>query len=68
MFNALSVVTGFAVLLISSFLPVRFFGFLVVICISACLVGGLVLLPALCLVIRPRFLEPVDGTGMSAVR
>ena len=57
-FNALSVVTGFAVLLISNFLPVKFFGFLVVVCISACLVGALVLLPAICLVVRPGFLEP----------
>jgi uncharacterized protein len=57
-FNALSVVAGFAVLLISNFLPVKFFGFLVVVCISACLVGALVLLPAICLVVKPRFLEP----------
>lgn len=57
-FNALSVVAGFGVLLISNFLPVKFFGFLVVVSISACLAGALVLLPALCLVARPRFLEP----------
>ena len=57
-FNGLSVVAGFAVLLISNFLPVKFFGFLVVVCISACLIGALVLLPAICVVVRPRFLEP----------
>ncbi len=57
-FNALSVVVGFAVLLISNFLPVKFFGFLVVVSISACLVGALALLPALVLLVRPRFLEP----------
>ena len=57
-FNALSVVTGFSVLLISNFLPVKFFGFLVVVSISACLIGALVLLPALVLVLKPRFLEP----------
>jgi hypothetical protein len=57
-FNALSVVCGFAVLLISNFLPVKFFGFLVVISIGGCLLGALVLLPALCLVMRPSFLEP----------
>ena len=45
-------------LLISNFLPVKFFGFLVVVSISACLVGALVMLPAICLVLRPRFLEP----------
>lgn len=57
-FNALSVVVGFAVLLISSFLPVNFFGVLVVVSITACLVGALALLPALVLLLRPRFLEP----------
>ncbi len=57
-FNALSVVVGFAVLLISNFLPVKFFGFLVVVSISGCLIGALVLLPALVLVTRPKFLEP----------
>ncbi len=57
-FNALSVIVGFAVLLISNFLPVRFFGFLVVVSIGACLVGALVLVPSLCIVLRPRFLEP----------
>ncbi len=57
-FNALSVVVGFAVLLISNFLPVKFFGILVVVSISACLIGALALLPALVLLLRPRFLEP----------
>ena len=57
-FNALSVVVGFSVLLLSNFLPVMFFGFLVVVSISACLIGALVLLPAMVLVLRPRFLEP----------
>lgn len=57
-FNALSVIVGFAVLLLSNFLPVQFFGFLVVVSISACLVGALVLLPALVLITRPAFLEP----------
>ncbi len=57
-FNSLSVIVGFVVLLLSSFLPVRFFGFLVVVSISACLIGALLLLPAICLVVRPRFLEP----------
>jgi len=56
-FNAFSVIVGFSVLLISSFLPVRFFGFLVVISILACLIGALVLVPAICLVIKPKFLE-----------
>ncbi|MBF0429708.1 MAG: RND family transporter [Fibrobacteria bacterium] len=57
-FNALSVIIGFVVLVLSSFMPVKFFGLLVVISIFACLVGAIILIPALCLVIRPKFLEP----------
>ena len=57
-FNAFSVIVGFTALLFSGFLPVKFFGFLVVVSIFACLIGALVLIPALCLVLRPKFLEP----------
>ncbi len=57
-FNALSVVIGFIVLLVSNFMPVRFFGFLVVVSISTCLFAALMLLPAICIVVKPRFLEP----------
>jgi len=58
LFNAFSVIIGFAVLLLSSFVPVRFFGFLVVVSIFACLIGALVVIPALIIVIKPKFLEP----------
>ena len=56
-FNALSVIIGFAALMISSFTPIRFFGFLVVVSIASCLVGALVLVPAMILKFRPKFLE-----------
>lgn len=56
-FNAMSVVVGFSALLLSAFVPVKFFGFLVVVSISSCLVGALVLLPAISLIFRPKFLE-----------
>jgi len=56
-FNALSVIVGFAVLLTSSFMPVRFFGFLVIVSIFSCLIGALILIPSLCIVLRPKFLE-----------
>lgn len=58
-FNALSVIVGFVALLLSAFLPVNMFGFLIVVSIAACLVGGLVVLPAIVLVVRPAFLEPL---------
>ncbi len=67
-FNALSVVIGFSVLIISTFFPVRFFGILVVVSISACLVGALLVLPAISLIFRPRFLEPPSSAATSRFR
>ncbi|BDU51602.1 efflux RND transporter permease subunit [Haliovirga abyssi] len=57
-FNALSVIVGFVVLMLSKFLPVQFFGFLVVVSISTCLLVAMVLLPAICILFKPKFLEP----------
>lgn len=57
-FNGLSVVIGFIVLVVSAFFPVRFFGVLVAISILASLAGALLLLPAIVLVFRPRYFEP----------
>ena len=59
-FNAWSVIVGFSVLSVSSFIPIQYFGFLVVISISVCLLGALVLIPAMCLVFKPKFLEPKE--------
>jgi predicted RND superfamily exporter protein len=55
-YNALSVIIGFTVLLLSGFLPIYFFGFLIVFSISACLLGALTFMPALMVVIRPKFI------------
>lgn len=60
-FNGVSVVIGFLVLAVSEFQPVRFFGLLVGLSIFASLVAALVVVPALVLVLRPRFLEPRKG-------
>jgi len=60
-FNAWSVIVGFAALLFSSFLPIQYFGFLVVISITVCLVAALILVPAMCLVFKPKFLEPKES-------
>lgn len=59
-FNAWSVIMGFAALLFSSFIPIQYFGFLVVISITVCLIAALILVPAMCLVFKPRFLEPKE--------
>lgn len=55
--NAFSVIIGFVALVFSAFLSVRFFGILMVVIIFVCLIGGLLLVPALCLVLKPKFLE-----------
>lgn len=55
-YNALSVVVGFSVLMFSNFLPVYFFGWLLTFSILACLVGALTLLPAALLVFKPQFI------------
>jgi len=57
-FNALSVILGFSALPFSVFPTLRFFGFLVMVSIAACLLGALVIIPALVLIFRPAFLEP----------
>ena len=65
-FNAFSVVVGFAVLVISAFFPVRFFGLMVAISILASLVGALVVLPALVLTLRPKYFEPSSPSPSEA--
>lgn len=57
-FNALAVVLGFMILFLSNFLPVRFFGFLVVVSIGGCMLAALMLMPPLVVLLRPRFCEP----------
>ena len=59
LFNALSVIIGFSALIFSSFMPVKFFGVLVIITIAACLLSSLVIIPAMCILIKPKFLEPI---------
>jgi len=56
-FNALSVILGFLALTISNFTPLRFFGALVVISISTCLVSALILIPSIVIIFKPKFLE-----------
>jgi hydrophobe/amphiphile efflux-3 (HAE3) family protein len=54
--NALSVVVGFSVMLLSNFLPIFFFGFLLTISISSCLLAAMLLLPVIVTWFRPGFL------------
>jgi predicted RND superfamily exporter protein len=57
-FNAVAVVLGFSVLAFSNFLPVQFFGFLVVVSIAGCMLAAMVLMPPLVVWLDPRFARP----------
>ncbi len=67
-YNALSVIIGFSVLLISAFAPIKFFGFLIIISIFACLIGALIIIPSLILVLKPKFLEYHEGKVKNSYR
>ena len=54
--NGLSVMSGFAALVFSGFTSIRFFGYLVVISIGACLAGALIIIPAFLMKYRPGFM------------
>jgi uncharacterized protein len=55
--NACSVMAGFTPLMLSGFMSIRFFGYLVVISIGSCLLGALIVIPAILLKFRPDFVE-----------
>jgi predicted RND superfamily exporter protein len=57
--NAFSVMIGFAILLVSSFVTIKYFAFLIIFSVFVCLLGALVLMPALCMFIKPKFLNPI---------
>jgi uncharacterized protein len=56
LYNGLSVVVGFFVFLLSNFIPIRFFGFLVSFSILACIVSTLTILPVVIFMVKPKFL------------
>lgn len=61
-YNALSVMVGFSVLVFSGFTSIRFFGYLVLISIGVCLVSALFVIPSLLLVFKPSFIESKKQT------
>lgn len=54
--NAFSVILGFSVLFLSAFPIVRSFAFLIIVSVFLCLVCAMVLIPALSIVFKPKFL------------
>ncbi len=55
--NGLSVMAGFSALIFSGFTSIRFFGYLVIISIGSCLIGAIVLIPAILLKFKPGFVQ-----------
>ena len=57
LFNGISVIVGFSVLMYSVFMPLKAFSVLIMASIAFCLIGGLAILPAMVSLINPKFLS-----------
>ncbi|RLD75522.1 MAG: RND transporter [Bacteroidetes bacterium] len=55
--NAFSVIVGFSILFLSAFPLIQTFAFLIIISILLCLASALILIPAICILTKPKFLE-----------
>jgi hydrophobe/amphiphile efflux-3 (HAE3) family protein len=57
-FNAICISFGLGVMILSSVPPLRYFAVLFGVLTIACMAGTLVIIPSLCLLCKPAFLEP----------
>lgn len=57
-FNAICVVAGFSVLIFSSMPPMKHLAILFSVLTLACMVATLLVVPAICILWKPKFLEP----------
>ena len=57
LFNGVSVVVGFSVLMFSVFMPLKEFSILIMASIGFCFIGGMAILPALVSFLDPKFLR-----------
>lgn len=55
--NAFSVMLGFSVLYLSAFPYLKMFATLIILSLFLCLISALILVPTICLVVKPRFLN-----------
>jgi len=55
--NALSVMLGFSVLFLSAFPLIKSFALLIILSLLFCLVSALMLIPAICIIFKPKFLN-----------
>jgi len=61
--NAFSVMVGFAVLFLSGLVILKTFAFLIIFSLLICLLCALILIPAISMVIKPKFLETNGRSG-----
>ncbi|MFN8239581.1 MAG: MMPL family transporter [Bacteroidales bacterium] len=59
--NAIGVMAGFAVLVFSGFTSIRFFGWLIIISMSSCLIGAIIVIPAFILRFKPAFITKLSN-------
>jgi hypothetical protein len=57
LFNGISVIVGFSVLMYSVFMPLKAFSILIMASIGFCLIGGMAILPAMVSLIDPDFIR-----------
>ena len=57
LFNGISVIVGFSVLMYSVFMPLKAFSVLIMASIGFCLIGGMAILPAMVSLIDPNFIR-----------
>ena len=55
--NAFSVIVGFSILFLSAFPLIQSFAFLIIMSLLLCLICALILIPSICILIKPKFLE-----------
>lgn len=55
--NAFSVMLGFSVLFLSAFPLIKSFALLIILSLLFCLISALLLIPAICIIFKPRFLN-----------
>ncbi len=55
--NAFSVIVGFSILFLSAFPLIQSFAFLIIISLLLCLMCALILIPSICILLKPKFLE-----------
>lgn len=55
--NALGVMAGFSATFFSGFVSIRFFGYMILLSIGACLIYAIIVMPAFLLWFKPKFIE-----------